>query len=269
MAARTRLIKLSIAIVNLLIAALVFTSVWPFPSGDFKVDLPSASEISWTYEGGIVHIVAPFTIDNKWIYDVDDLSVYYLVTNYTGYRIAEDRMPMGVIPAGQVTDSSLDFNFNLLQLYRDGAASMVFNDDLLTFYVEVSCLYTAELIRFFASYQVSVPWDALIQSYGVSDFRYPSTLPPLGDPISVDIDYWLHTSDLLAGLPAAEVTLSYYGNETLLGSASTTITLGGNYSDTVNIDVTPAYYTGYRIELAIDVASFELRESVAVEGWLP
>lgn len=269
MAARTRLIQLSIAIVNLLIAALVFTSVWPFPSGDFKVDLPSASEISWTYEGGIVHIVAPFTIDNSWIYDVDDLSIYYLVTNYTGYRIANQTMPIGVIPAGQVTESSLDFTFDLLQLYESGAVSMVFTDDLLTFYVEVSCMYTAKLVKFFASYQVSVPWDALIQSYGVSDFRYPSTLPPPGDPISVEIDYWLHTSDLLAGLPAAEVTLSYYGNETLLGSATTTITLGGNYSDTISIDFTPAYYTSYRIELAIDVAGFELRESVAAEGWFP
>lgn len=269
MAARTRLNQLAIGIVNLLIVALVFTSIWPFPSGNFKVDLPSATEISWTYEDGVVHIIAPVTIDNKWIYDVDDLSIYYIVTNYSGYRIVEQRIPIGDIPAGQVTETALDFNFDLLELYNSGAVSMVFNDDLLNFYVEVSCMYTAKLIKFFASYQVAVPWDALIESYGVSDVRYPSTLPLPGDPISVDIDYWLHTSGLLGALPAAQVTIRYYGNETLLGTASTTIALGGNHTDTIRIDVTPAYYSNYYVELVIDVAGFELREEVTVEGWLP
>jgi len=269
MAARTRFIQLSIAIVNILIAALVFTSVWPFPSGDFKVDLPSANDITWTYEDGIVHIIAPFTIDNRWIYDVDDLSIYYRVTNYSEYEIVEQRMPLGSIPAGQVTESALDFNFDLLELYESGAVSMVFNDDLLTFYVEVSCMYTAKLIKFFASYQVSVPWEALIESYGVLDARYPSTIPLPGDPISVDVDYWLHTSSLLRDVPAADVTIRYYGNETLLGTVATTIALGGNYSDTIQIDVTPAFYSDYYIELVIEVADFELRERIAIEGWLP
>jgi hypothetical protein len=269
MAARTRLIQLAIAVVNLLIAALVFTSIWPFPSGEFKVDLPSANEIRWTYEDGIVHIVAPVTIDNSWIYDVDDLSIYYIVTNYSGYRIAEQRMPVGKIAAGQVTESSLDFNFDLLELYNSGAVSMVFNDDLLNFYIEVSCLYTAKLIKFFASYQVSVPWDALIESYGVSDVRYPSTLPLPGDPISVDIDYWLHTSSLLRSMPAAQVSIRYYGNDTLLGSAATTIALGSNYSDTIQIGITPAYYTNYYLEVVIDISGMQLRERVAIEGWQP
>ncbi|MBN1677921.1 MAG: hypothetical protein JW880_05220 [Candidatus Thermoplasmatota archaeon] len=269
MAARTRLNQLAIGIVNLLIVALVFTSIWPFPSGNFKVDLPSASEISWTYQDGIVHIIAPVTIDNRWIYDVDDLSIFYSVTNYSHYSIVEQRMEIGEIPAGRVTETALDFNFDLLGLYNHGAVSMVFSEDLLDFYVEVSCMYTAKLIKFFASYEVAVPWDPLIESYGVSDVRYPSTLPMPGDPVSVDVDYWLHTSDLLHGVPAAQVEIRYYGNETLLGTASTTIALGANHTDTIRIDVTPAYYSNYRVELVIDVAGFELRKEVAVEGWLP
>jgi len=85
MAARTRLIQLAIGIVNILIVALVFTSIWPFPSGNFKVDLPSPSDITWSYEDGVAHIVAPVTIDNRWIYDVNDLAIYYMVRNYSGY----------------------------------------------------------------------------------------------------------------------------------------------------------------------------------------
>lgn len=269
MAARTKIIQLSIAIVNIVIAALVFTSIWPFPSGEFKVDLPSANDISWTYDDGTVHIIAPFTIDNGWIYDVDDLALYYLVTNYSGYHVAEESIPIGTIPAGQVTESALDFSFDLLALYNSGAVSMVFNDDLLTFYVEISCMYTAKLIKFFASYQVSVPWEALIESYGISDVRYPSTLPLPGEPISVEVDYWLHTSDLLRDIPTAQVSIRYYGNETLLGSITTAISLGGNYSDTIRMDVTPAYYSNYYVELVIDIAGLRLTERLAIEGWLP
>lgn len=269
MAARTRLIQLAIAIVNLLIVTLVFTSIWPFPSGEFRVDLPSANEIRWTYEDGIVHIVAPVTIDNSWIYDVDDLSIYYIVTNYSGHRIAEQRMPIGKIAAGQVTESALDFNFDLLELYNSGAVSMVFNDDLLSFYLEVSCLYTAKLIKFFASYQVSVPWDALVEGYGVFDVRYPSTVPSPGDPISVEVDYWLHTSDLLRSVPSAQVSIRYLGNDTVLGSTSSTISLGGNYSGVIQFEITPAYYTNYYVEIVFRIAGLELRERTAVGGWSP
>lgn len=278
MAARTRLIQLSIAIVNILIAALVFTSVWPFPSGDFKVDLPSANEISWTYDEGIVHIIAPFTIDNRWIYDVDDLSIFYLVTNYSGYHIAEQRMPIGTIPAGQVTESALDFNFDLMALYYSGAAYMVFNDDLLSFYVEVSCMYTAKLVKFFASYQVSVPWEALIQDYGVDEDR--SSYTP---PSSFVVGYWLETSDLLSSLPPADVVISIYGNDTLLGDAHTTVALGGYHEGNVTIDVPfetlfedlwdLRLYDHYYV--TISVLGYEMVEDVTpgveelVGGWLP
>jgi len=145
----------------------------------------------------------------------------------------------------------------------------VFNDDMLTFYLEVSCKYTAKLVKFFASYQVSVPWDALIKSYGISDIRYPSTLPMPGDTVSIQVDYWLHTSDLLAGLPQAAVRIRYFGNQTLLGNVSTTITLGGNYTQTISMGVTLAYYSNYYVELQMVVADYTIYETVAIEGLLP
>ncbi len=278
MAARTRIIQLSIAIVNILIAALVFTSVWPFPSGDFKVDLPSANEITWTYEEGRIHITAPFTIDNRWIYDVDDLSIYYRVTNYSEHQIAEERMLLGSIPAGQVTESALDFNFDLLDLYNRGAVSMVFNDDLLTFYVEVSCMYTAKLIKFFASYRISVPWEALIQDYGVDEDRCSYT-----PPSSFVVGYWLETSDLLSRLPPADVVISVYGNDTLLGDVHTIVALGGYHEGSVTIDIpfesffedfwALGLYDHYYV--TISVLGYEMVEDVTpsieelVEGWLP
>lgn len=256
MAARIRLLQMAIAIVNIAIVVLAFTSVWPFPHGDFKVDLPSASEITWSYSAGVVQVTAPFSIDNGGYYDVRNLTIHYAVTNFSGYPLADQTIPLGDIPAGRVTSSSIQFQFDLLRLFNDGALGMVFSDDLLKFTVEVSCSYTMRLVEFEASYRVSVPWDALIQGWGVTSVNYPSTLPSPGSPISVDVTYWLRTSDILAGLPPAQVTVGFYGNSTLLGQAQGSVQLGTNYSDTVTLNIAPAYYTSYSVELVVIAAGF-------------
>jgi hypothetical protein len=277
MAARVRFLQLAIAIVNLFIVGLVFTSVWPFPSGDFNVDLPSASEITWTYADGIVQVHAPYTIDNGGFYDVSQLTLSYLVTNYSHYEIMENTIDIGNIPAGSVYPSSLDFDFDLMSLYSNGAQWMIFNDDLLNFHVEVSCYYTMELVKFDASYQVSVPWEALIKGYGISNTTFASS----GTTGTASVTYWLNTADLLRNLPAAQVTLGFYADETPLGQTQSTVQLGGNQTQpaTMIVDLlaflsTYSNDTTYSVKLLINVGGFTLRytQSIApsdLQGWLP
>lgn len=264
MAARKRLLQLAIAAVNLIIVVLVFTSIWPFPSGDFKVHLPSANEISWTYSDGTVHVTAPFTIDNGWIYDVDDLAITYSVTNESRALLAEGILPVPTIPAGTITSSQLDFTFDLLDLYDSGIDWMIFHEDMLYFSLEVTCFYTMKLVKFDASYQVSVEWDALVQGYGISNVDYPTTLPAPGEPISVSVSYWLHTSDLLRSLPAAQVTVSFYGETTLLGQAQTTIQLGSNYSGVLALEVIPGLYSSYSAVLQFQFGGLTFSERVVI-----
>jgi hypothetical protein len=267
MAARIKLLQLAIAVVNMSIVVLAFTSIWPFPSGDFKVDLPSASEVTWTYADGVVHVNAPYTIDNGGFYDVSQLSLSYIVTNYTHYEITGKTLNIGDIPAGTVHSSSLDFDFDLMGLYDSGAQWMVFNDDLLNFHFEVSCFYTMELVKFEASYQVSVPWDALIRGYGISNYTIVAPAA-IGDPLSVSVDYWLNTADLLSSLPPAQVAVRYMGDATPLGAVQTTVQLGGNHTQTITMDIDASsymvLYSSYSLELLIQVAGFTLTESVSV-----
>lgn len=260
MAARDRLLQFGIAAVNIVIVALMFTSIWPFPHGDFKVDLPSESEVEWSYSNGVVHVTAPYSIDNGGYYDVNDLVLSYSVVNITGYPLADQRIVIGDIPAGQVTASELDFTFDLLRLFNDGALGMVFSDDLLRFRIDVSCYYTMKLVQFDASYQVSVPWDALIKGYGID-----WTASHLPDPPAFTnlppyfVVYWLDTSDLLRGLPAAQVTVTVLGATSgSPATGSTTIQLGGNNTGSVTFDpMLLALYTsidGMRYD--IQVANF-------------
>lgn len=269
MAARRTFLQLAVAAVNLTIAGLVFTSIWPFPSGDFQVHLPSANEIHWTYSNGIVSITAPFTINNGWIYNVDDLSISYVVTNSTGRELAADTFQVGSIPAGRIIDSQLVFTFDLLSLYNSGIDWMIYHDDMLYFRLDASCWYTMRLIHFDAMYQVSVPWDPLIEGFGISQVNYPATLPGPGEPISVSVDYWLSTSHLLSSLPPATVDISYFGNSTLLGHGQTTVTLGANYSGVAALDVTPALYTSYSVVILIQFGgySFSQQYSISAPPW--
>jgi len=273
MVARIRLLQLAIGLVNFAIVALAFTSIWPFPSGQFNVDLPSSTEITWTYDGGVVHVSAPYSIDNGGFYDVKNLVLNYTVTNDTRYQLADQVIVIGDIPAGQVTSSVLDFQFDLLGLFNSGAQWMVLNDDLLRFYLGVSCLYTGELVKFEAEYRVNVPWDALIRDYGVSEYTWGSTSTPFGEaPDSLNITYWLDTSDMLAPFSPASVELSIRGNSTLLGQGTTGVTLGGNHTGVVNLAIDPSGLlvpdppTMYFIDIRITVAEFTIHKTIEIEA---
>jgi len=273
MAARIRLLQMAIAAVNIAIVVLAFTSIWPFPHGDFKIHLPSPNEVTWTYSDGMVHVTAPFSIDNGGYYDVRDLTLDYIVFNSSRYPMIDPKtIPIGDIPAGQITSSQIDFQFDLLRLFNDGAVGMVFTDDLLTFVVDVSCGYTMDLVKFEATYQVSVPWDALIRSYGPDWSR--SNLPiPLTNPPPYYAAYWLNTSDVLAGLPPAQVTLTLIGNTTgTLMSGSTTIELGGDNYGTVVFDSSAILqYTDvpYALRYDLRVADFVWTGTVPIQEWSP
>jgi len=258
MAARTRLLQLAIAIVNIVIAALLFTSIWPFPSGDVKVDLPSASEVQWTYNNGVVHVTAPFSIGNGGFWDIDELTVEYEVTNYSHEIIAGDILDIGTIKVGQLVSSYLDFEFDLLSLYDQGITWMIFNDDMLNFFVEVSCGYTMKMVKFDATYQVSVPWDALIQDYGIRGDPYFS----LGPPLTMTVNYSLTTSHLLGSLPPAQVTVSYFADTTLMGQAAMQIQLGGVSEESVTMTVTPALASTYTLVIEITLGGLTYVERI-------
>lgn len=258
MAARIHAVQIAIAVVNVLIFALVFTSVWPFPSGDFKVDLPKPGDIVWGYEDGVVTVSAPYSIDNGGFYNVDDLVISYAVTNYTDAPVYSDTIEIGSLPAGHVTSDSIDFTFPLLEMYESGVTWMVFNDDFLNFAVEVSCYYTMKLVHFYAEYNVSVPWDALIQDVAVDDAS--------SDGGQLLIDYHVSTSEVLDGLTSLHVYL--YNGTSLVAHESETVVLGRYHSGTLAFDL-PLSAVPDTMVLSIQVFEFSVTETVAFDtGWL-
>lgn len=249
-----RAVQVAIALVNVLIFALAFTSVWPFPSGDFDVDLPSPSEIEWSYSGGVVHVSAPYSIDNGGFYDVDDLVISYSVTNYTEAPVHSGAIDIGSLPAGQVTSDTIDFSFPLLEMYESGVTWMVFNDDLLNFAVDVSCYYTMRLVHFYAEYRVSVPWEALIQEVAFDGWRVEGG--------RLLMDYHVTTSEILDGYTSIEADL--YSGAVLVASEVETVRLGTHHSGTLAFDL-PLSAVPDRLVLSMNVLEFPITETVMLD----
>ncbi|UCE91789.1 MAG: hypothetical protein JSV90_01150 [Methanobacteriota archaeon] len=255
MAGRTSALQVGVAAVNVVIFILAFTSIYPFPAGDFNIDLPSPNEVLWDYQDGLVTVTAPFSIDNGGFYDVQDLTLDYSVVNYSDQMIAEDTIVVGTMKAGTVTASEIVFEFDLVSMYERGITWMVFNDDLLDFTVEVSCSYTMRLVKFEAIYSVSIPWDALIQDVSVTDVR----LDPLASELLVD--YRVTTSDLLSGSTMVIVTL--YENGTALSQTTQTVALGTDHAGTLSLDI-PLGSVPDTAVLEVTVADFYVEQSFSI-----
>lgn len=258
MAASIRAIQAAIAAVNVVIFALVFTSIWPFPSGDFNIDLPSAGEVTWTYEEGVVTVSAPYTIDNGGFYDVEDLTLSYDVTNYTDVQMHSGTVDMGTLEAGEVTSDTIDFTFPLLEFYESGNTWMVFNDDFLNFRVEVSCYYTMRLVHFYAEYSVSVPWEALIQEAELDDVT--------SDGSQLLVEYHVATSEVLSG--SASVTARLYNGSLLVAEDTDSLALGGIHSGEF-VFALPLTSVPDRMVVEVQAYEFTSTETFTFDpGWL-
>jgi len=253
MAAKVRVLQVAIGVVNFLIFVLAFTSIWPFPNGDFKIDLPEPNDVDWSYDEGRVHITAPYSVDNGGFYDVDDLVLSYRITNSTGAAVASDTFELGILPAGQITSGTLDFYLDLLELYQQGIVWMIFNDDWLNLRISVSCFYTMKLIEFDALYSVTVPWDALIRDLQFEGLE----LDPDGEGLTVS--YRLETSPLLDGM-ACGVSFTYLDDGVPVAAGAQNIVLGQiDYS--IHLDISGALIPGtggtLLVELQLDGLTVE------------
>ncbi len=261
MAAKARFLQIGIAVVNLAILGLAFTSIWPFPHGDFQVHLPSASEVTWTYSNGLVVVHAPYWVDNGGFYDVDDLSVSYTVNNATR-EFAAQRFDLGGLPAGQVTPGSLDFTIDLMGMYENNTQWLIFNDDILDFHIDVSCYYTMKLIKFEADYRSSVVWNALIEDWWVGDVPLADLLNNTGVP--VEVNYWLNTSELLSSLPPARFNMSILGDGALVAWGETMVQVGGHHEGALTLQSSFRTASDFVLVYTIDVAGFHFTQSRAL-----
>ena len=260
MVARIRVIQVAIAVVNLLILALAFTSIWPFPSGDFKINLPESEDVEWSYDDGVVYVSAPYSIDNGGFYDVSELEISYEVTNYTSVLVHSDTIDIGTIPAGAVTSDTIDFSFRLDDFHDASIVWLLFYDDFLNFALEVSCYYTMKLIHFYAEYSVSVPWDALIQDIGVDGVR--------SDGVQLEIDYHVFTSSILESLGGTIITAKLFNGSTLIVQDVEYVSLGEMHSGTFSFDLPFSAIPDHMV-LETTIAGYDFVETVPFDaGWL-
>jgi len=235
-----RLLRIVISIVNIAIAVLVITSVWPFVTGGFSVDLPQLDDIDWGYAGGLVTMSAPVTVYNGGFYSIDDVVIRATVTNSTGFELINVTENWGRIPAGSVFGENVDFSIDLQRLVSSGAYWIIFNSDFFEIEMTISCRYTLGLIGFSAEYNLPYSWDGLIIDMG---FERGELISPSPGTYQISQPYYIWTNSILSGYGGDfTVELRNASSGALTASGTEHILLGQNYSDSLILTIEETEY---------------------------
>lgn len=235
-----RVLRIVISIMNMIIAALVITSIWPFATGEFSVDLPQADDIDWGYAGGHLTLSAPVTINNGGFYNIDDVTIHSLVTNSTKFELINETERWGRIPAGSVFGETVNFSMDFEELLTSGAYWMIFNSDFFDIEITISCRYTLGLIGFSAEYKLPYDWDGLILDLGFPRGELASPSPGVYE---IEQPYYIWTNSILSGY-GGDFSLELREESTgdVIASSTDHIELGRNYSDSLILTIAQADY---------------------------
>ncbi len=230
------ILRISISMVNIAIIVMIILAAWPFVTGDFGVDVPTQSDVSWSYNDGNITVSAPVGIRNGGFYDINDVNVTMSVKNESHYSIVNSYSDWGTISAGSHATRSVVFTVDLKKLLADGSSYMVFHPDSFVVDVEISAKYLLGLIVFTAEYQVVYPWEGLILGMG---FGAPSLYNHTGT-YGIRVPYYLDTNHLLAGLGGDFAVSLKNGTGTSIASTSQHVSFGLNYSSNFSLNTNPS-----------------------------
>jgi len=265
-----RILQISITVINIAVAALVITSIYPFVTDNFQVHLPDDSDVGWYYDDGVVTLSAPVGITNGGFYDVTDVRLHVEVENMTGFKICDSVSEWGTIQAGSEFMELLEVSVDVLELLESGAYWMLFNQDYLDVMIEFNCKYTLGLIKFDAYYQVAVPWDGLIQDIS---FGSPELVNSSGE-YHVRVPYSITTDQILSGLGDFGLEIYNDMSSNPIASSFEQISLGTEYDGELVLSVEPdvAFDLLYRnqtltVEIEIGFRDFSV-ETVETVDWV-
>lgn len=258
-----RMIRIIISLANIVVAAIIVTSIWPFVTGDFSVDLPNQSEVDWSYSNGIATISAPVSIHNGGFYDIEDVKIFITVTNSTEFEIINSTDDWGIIRASSNFHETVEFSIDLGKMLSSGSAWMIFHPDFFDVHLLITCKYTWKLIGFSADYAIPINWDGLIRDIG---FGTPTLDNSTLGHLRVIQPYYIWTNSLLAGFNGNfSAVLRNATNSNLIASSSDDIDLGINYSGELVFEVNVSQY----LSLFLNNQTIEATISINMTGLPP
>ena len=191
---RTAALLFKIAIV-----VIIVLSLFPFVTGDFKVDLPGSSNFNQSYQDGQFVFAGPVRISNGGVYDITDVTVDYQIENSTGYLLTEKTVEWGTLSARSEVTRLLVFSIDYARLTAE-SDWMLFHRDSLVINVEFNASYTLGLIAFSVESQIAFPWNGQIFSTQSesSETNVSSYSTSIGTPVVVNSSVAVAPNDILS-----------------------------------------------------------------------
>lgn len=234
-------LKVTVVVVNVVIASILVTSLYVVAAGGLVIDLPTGEDIRYRISGQDILFEANVTIKNGGVYDITGVRVAIQVWTEDGLQLVDYGQPAFIIPAGRshVEEISVPMNISVLE----EAHSLIFEDTTLTIAVEAEAFYTAGLVRFHSTYESTKLWRALVTEREILYDHVQVSIE--GDDVTLTVPYLVTTSALLSG--EANVSVELRNESGPLGVANVTIPLGGRYLGFADLTLTNETYQAMKM----------------------
>ncbi len=224
-----------VAVINVIVASLVVTSLYPVVIGAFQVKLPEEKDVSWELDKENLILKTNFTIQNGGFYDITDVQITVHLSNRTGTPLLDHSFVIETIPSMSNTVQPVEVPMDLRRLVREDLEYLAFEDDLLRMRADVVGKYTLGLVEFSASCDIYKNWTALIGNITVDEANVTASY--YGTLATLRVPYEVTTAGWLTGAVTVLVSL-YNGTDDFITTNATTIVLGGKQKGCVNFDLT-------------------------------
>jgi len=227
------LLRAVIGALNLIVAALVATSLYPVVTGSFKLILPEDKDVSWEIEGEELILKTNFTIDNGGFYDITDVDVFLRVSNRTGKEIIADSLRIDVIKSMSRHVQAVEVPIKLRTFIKEGLDYLVFENDVLKMHVDINAKYTFRIVEFSGWCDICKNWTALIGDIIVDEKNVSASYD--GKFAKLHVPYEVTTAGWLEGTVTVLVNL-FNGTNEFISTNATTVQLGGKRSGAVDFE---------------------------------
>lgn len=191
--------RLGILAFKVLVVLIVLLSIMPLLMGDISMELDTGEESNWSLEDGVVSMSTPLAVENNGFFDINDVTVDFVLRDQNGEVLVRSGSDGTDIPAGGRTELDLDIELDLTDIARDDLANMVFNGSQLQFEVGISAKYSWDLVRGSVTASSDMEWEPMVQ---YMDLMMEQAMPVYdGTGYYMFIPYSFMISDMISGQP--------------------------------------------------------------------
>lgn len=215
-------VRIAIALFNLAIVVIILLAIFPLITGGLDIDIPETSEAGWSLDGDTLRLSTSFSVRNGGFYDIEDLSLGFVLTDEEGDVLLTDRSDPADMPAAETTTVDIELALDIGSMSQSAKRKVVFEGGTYGLTVDLETYYIMKLMKLNVSMDQQMDLQPLISDYVIDEnniqYQY------VGSQLLITIPYHVSASDIIAG-STIDVDCTMTNSTATLGNGSETVVL--------------------------------------------